>query len=105
MPAKIIPFPTKLAPKACEWRIRYTQYLKAGVYKYEALVFNYDKGLTAFEAWEIVAFPTNPAFHECTFEQLCDYPCPNTKRELMNHHGQPTRSNRSQSQKISADIP
>jgi len=80
---KLIHFPS---PKACEWKLHYAKYARGGTLHYECLVFNYDKGLTAFEAWQISNFPNNPPFHEVTFEQLCSYPCPNATRQKSNQN-------------------
>lgn len=99
--AKVIAIDSKRAPKACEWKIRYVHYTKEGEYTYECLVFNYPTGLTAFEAWEVSAFPSNPPFYECTFEPLCDYPCPELAKELK-HHGKPHGTNGTRTERARA---
>lgn len=100
--AKVIPI-SNAAPKACEWTVTYVRYLRGGVETYSCMIFNYDKGLTAFEAWEVSAFPDNPPYHECTFEMMCSYPCPDVAKELK-IHGQSIRQNGSRTQRVSAVI-
>jgi hypothetical protein len=41
-----------LPPKGCEWKVIYRHWNRKGVTTYEAFVFDYEKGLTAYEAYE-----------------------------------------------------
>lgn len=80
MTAKVIQL--NRAPKACIWKLRHFKMTPEGFIHYECIVIN-EKGLTAFEAWQVNGFPGNPAFHEVTFDSLCDFPCPNISHEWL----------------------
>ena len=69
-------FNTNLSPKGTEWRILYRHWRKGGNELYEALVANYDEGLTAYEAWQKSELKYCPAFHMVICEQIQPFPYP-----------------------------
>ncbi len=61
-------------PKGCEWLLVHACWKNGGVIRNTAIVFNYEKGLTAFEAWRLAKLQGNPPYYEVSCEMLMPYP-------------------------------
>lgn len=76
--------PAGYCQKGSEWKVKYTHYANP-ITEYSIFVFDYEKGLTAYETWHLCNghWPAElgnagicPAFYECVCEQLTPFPYP-----------------------------
>lgn len=79
----INPLKSKISPKGSEWLVEYNHNNKT---IYRALIFNYETGLTAFEAWQASNLRHSPGYSQVTCQQLTPFPYPselNNDRERL----------------------
>jgi hypothetical protein len=77
--AKVIPLfphlPDKM-PKGTAWLVFHRRWLGGGSRTAWAFVYNFEAGLTAYEAWQATSLPGNPPYYETVVIQLAPYPAP-----------------------------
>lgn len=89
-------------PKACEWELTYV----VSAIRYRAIVFDYVKGLTAFESWQRSKFEGNPHFSQVHCRQMTPYPFPSYCMPLpFEMNGLVSRGESNASNSIQESIP
>jgi hypothetical protein len=63
-----------LSPKGSAWLVYHRCFKGGGVKTSWAFVFNYEKGLTCFEAWQRAELAGNPPYCDVIAEQLEVFP-------------------------------
>ncbi len=63
-----------LSPKGSAWLVYHRLWKDGGCTTFWAFVFDYESGITAYEAWQKTSLRGNPPYFECICIQLDEFP-------------------------------
>lgn len=71
-----------LSPKASVWLVYHRQWLGGHETTDWSFVYDYERGMTAFEAWKRAPLAGNPPFDQVNLLQLEPFPCHDTASDV-----------------------